>query len=585
MFAVPGWEVPASKLKTQQESRTEEERRTSNGNVQPSADDKISKKRKRGHAKINGTDVTKDNLAELWQKYIEDKNPLYQGEARPEPPKQKKKRQRKKRDSDPLEPGRAKDIQNAEGENVPPQKTTENGNGLIKYSKAPTVTSAALQDGKPHTQEPKPKEQGKKAKPPKERARSSNNSTLAMQNDPLSNASPHQLPTASAAIPILPPAPLSLPQTTKLTPLQTAMRAKLISARFRHLNETIYTTPSTHAFTLFSTNSEAFDSYHAGFRAQVASWPSNPVDIFIKEIQMRGAVGGPRSQKQLFRAERKKKGGKKENSTNDILGGATEVPGDYGGGLVKLDPLPRHQGSKVSTIIDLGCGDAQLHASLVPSSQSLKLNLHSFDLAQGAGLNAHLITVSDIAHLPLPDGSADIAIFCLALMGTNWTDFVKEAARVVRVGGECWVGEVRSRFAGTKDLERLIIKSGEQKRKVRKKKDDEEEDADLQKLGPPIQVEEDDTTTEKGRQGKPKEQHTDVAPFLEVFRRRGFVLKGEVDMRNKMFLRMRFLRIKDSGSSELKRRDGTRFVEADHDGSMDPEVESKVLKPCVYKTR
>ncbi|KAL8803682.1 MAG: hypothetical protein Q9182_003014 [Xanthomendoza sp. 2 TL-2023] len=585
MFAVPGWEVPASKLKTQQELRTKEERRTLNGNGQPSADDTKSKKRKRGHGKVNGTDVTKDNLAELWQKHIERKDTLYQGEARPEPPRQKKRRQRKKKDSDPLAAGKPKDTQGTQGEKVPPQIITGVDNDLIKHSKAPTVTSATLQDSKPHTQEPKPEEQEKKAKPPKARAMSRNDSTPTVQSEPLSNASPHQLPTAPATTRILPPAPPSLPQSIKLTPLQTAMRAKLISARFRHLNQTLYTNPSTHAFTLFSTNAEAFDSYHAGFRAQVASWPSNPVDIFIKEIQMRGAVGGPKSQKQLFRAEKKKKGGKKENSTNDILSEAGEIPVGYGGGFVKVDPLPRHQGSKASTIIDLGCGDAQLHASLGPFSLALKLDLHSFDLAQGAGPNAHLVTVSDIAHLPLADGSADIAIFCLALMGTNWTDFVEEAARVVRVGGECWVGEVRSRFAGTKDLERLKAKSSEQKRKIRKKKENDEDDADLQKVGEPIQVEEDDTVIGRGRQGKSKEQKTDVDPFLEVFRRRGFVLKGEVDRGNKMFLRMRFLRIKDSEGSELKRQDGTRFVESDCDGTMDPEVESKVLKPCVYKTR
>ncbi|KAL8699328.1 MAG: hypothetical protein Q9224_001460 [Gallowayella concinna] len=581
MFAVPGWAVPANKLKTQQESRTQEERQTYNGNDQSSTDDKKSKKRKRVYGKVNGTDVTKDNVAELWQKHIEGRDPLRKDEAGVNPPKQKRKRQRKPKDNDSLEGGKAKDTQDSQGENLPRQTDTENHNDFVKYTKAPANTSSALQNSKAHIQQSKPKGRGEKAKPPNPGARSRNGSTTK-QSDPSSNPS---LPTAPATIPTLPPAPPSLPQTTKLTPLQTAMRAKLISARFRYLNQTLYTTPSTQASTLFSNNSEAFASYHAGFRAQVASWPSNPVDIFIEEIQTRGAIGGPKSQKQLFRAEKKKKGGKKENSSDDTRSGAAELPEGDGGGFAKVDPLPRSQASKLSTIVDLGCGDAQLHASLVPFSQSLKLNLQSFDLAQGAGPNAHLVTVSDIAQLPLADGSVDIAIFCLALMGTNWTDFVKEAARVVRVGGECWVGEVRSRFAGTKDLERLKGKSSEPKRKPRKKKESEEEDDDIQKVGAPIQVEEDDTTTRKGQQGKSKEQETDVAPFLEVFRKRGFVLKGDVDMGNKMFLRMRFLRIRDSGDGEMKRKDGTRFVERDDDGIVDPEVESKVLKPCVYKTR
>lgn len=40
-----------------------------------------------------------------------------------------------------------------------------------------------------------------------------------------------------------------------------------------------------------------------------------------------------------------------------------------------------------------------------------------------------------------------VAIFCLALMGTDYGAFLKEAHRVLRSDGVLWIAEVRSRFA------------------------------------------------------------------------------------------------------------------------------------------
>ena len=55
--------------------------------------------------------------------------------------------------------------------------------------------------------------------------------------------------------------------------------------------------------------------------------------------------------------------------------------------------------------------------------------------------------VADSAHVPLPHSVADAAVFCLSLMGTNYIDFLLEANRVLKSGGELFVAEVRSRFA------------------------------------------------------------------------------------------------------------------------------------------
>ena len=54
-----------------------------------------------------------------------------------------------------------------------------------------------------------------------------------------------------------------------------------------------------------------------------------------------------------------------------------------------------------------------------------------------------------MAHVPLPDNSVDVAVFCLSLMGTNLADYIREARRVLKPAtGVMKVAEVRSRFEG-----------------------------------------------------------------------------------------------------------------------------------------
>ena len=42
--------------------------------------------------------------------------------------------------------------------------------------------------------------------------------------------------------------------------------------------------------------------------------------------------------------------------------------------------------------------------------------------------------------------SIDVAVFCLALMGTDYPSFLREACRVLKPSGILWIAEVRSRF-------------------------------------------------------------------------------------------------------------------------------------------
>jgi ribosomal RNA-processing protein 8 len=94
-----------------------------------------------------------------------------------------------------------------------------------------------------------------------------------------------------------------------------------------------------------------------------------------------------------------------------------------------------------AVVADMGCGEARLAAS-VPQT------VHSFDLVAA---NSR-VTACNIAHTPLPDASVDCVVFCLALMGTDYEQFLREAARVCKPGGKLLIAEVRSRVEGAGEV-------------------------------------------------------------------------------------------------------------------------------------
>ena len=89
-----------------------------------------------------------------------------------------------------------------------------------------------------------------------------------------------------------------------------------------------------------------------------------------------------------------------------------------------------------SSIGDFGCGDARIAQKL-----NKTMTVHSFDLVS---VNP-LVTACNIADVPLPNACLDMAVFSLALMGTDWPKFVKEASRCLKMGGILYIAEVQSR--------------------------------------------------------------------------------------------------------------------------------------------
>lgn len=511
MFAVPGWSVSADSLKA--EAVTD----SNQGSAQASKD----KKRKRGNGQQQQDSVDAESVAALWKSVVEGK-----GKGKGEGKGASKKRQRTGDDE------------------------ASGGKPDAKLPKSSKGDSANVElAGKEEKQKKRDDKSEKKQKQKQKKPSNGEKPTHSEPEQPVEAAAPAP---ATAPPPLPPPA-------KKLTPLQASMRQKLISARFRHLNETLYTRPSEEAFGLFQESPEMFEEYHEGFRQQVKVWPENPVDSFLKDIRLRAKVMPPG------------KGKPGANPTTQL----------------SKAPLPRTRGT--CTFADLGCGDAQLSKLLQDDKKKLHLQVNSYDLQAPNPL----ITKADIANLPLEDGSINVAIFCLALMGTNWIDFIEEAYRILHWKGELWVAEIKSRFGPVKGGSKgpVTHSVGARMKKAagkNKKKPD----------GDAVAGHEDDLAVEvDGIDDKRRE--TDVSAFVEVLKKRGFVLHGErreaIDLSNKMFVKMRFIKaanpVTGKGAKAPEptgRRDQRKTFEQhakeEQVNAVDLD-EASILKPCVYKIR
>ncbi|XP_059150746.1 ribosomal RNA-processing protein 8-like [Physella acuta] len=178
----------------------------------------------------------------------------------------------------------------------------------------------------------------------------------------------------------------------KAAELGNQAREKLKSARFRYINEQLYSCTGRDALTMFKADRDAFSVYHEGYENQVSKWPVNPVSVIIKQI--------------------------KDKPANLV-------------------------------IADFGCGDAKI-------AQSIPHKVHSFDLV---AVNDR-VTACEMSKTPLPNESVDIAIFCLSLMGTNISDYIHEANRVLKTGGILKIAEVVSRFSGVSQFIGSVSKHG-----------------------------------------------------------------------------------------------------------------------------
>jgi ribosomal RNA-processing protein 8 len=539
MFAVPGWAVSADLLQAAA-PKNNSSKEAEGAAVQ--ADSK-SRKRKRDEPKaLLELKVTSEDLQRSWNKEFGDGSSL-----KTKPPKRNKKNKQRQSETE----GSAAQLEVRTRHNVATvdESTSNSKDNPRKRKRKQKREDASVQSS--HAQRSLEKA---------ERDREINGS--AASDDPPKNDKEVETTTLKSSKKAIQHTleklqALPAPTVTTLTPLQVKMRDKLTSARFRHLNETLYTSPSSASLELFSASPDLFAEYHAGFSQQVReSWPENPVNGYIRDISGRAKVE--------FKMR------KQEPHANAL-------------------PLPRRKTGSC-TIADLGCGDAPLARAFQSKLKELSLKFHNFDLHMANTL----VTKADITNLPLRDGEADVAIFCLSLMGTNWISFIEEAWRILRGDGkgELWVAEVKSRF-GRVTRRKIVENSVGKKRKPQKS---------MSKFQSGTEAVDDDQEMFAEAEDSEAQDETDVSAFVEVVQRRGFVLQPQsVSKRNKMFVSMIFNKVGVPSAGKFKNlkwngqeyekvggaaKGQKKFINDNDQGhELSPEEEAKVLKPCVYKKR
>lgn len=100
---------------------------------------------------------------------------------------------------------------------------------------------------------------------------------------------------------------------------------------------------------------------------------------------------------------------------------------------------------------DFGCGEA-----LIAKALADKHTFHNYDFI---AINDNVIEC-DVAQVPLEDSCLDVAIFNLSLMGLNSADYIREAARTLKLDGQLWIYEVTSHFKNLQEFLSLIERLG-----------------------------------------------------------------------------------------------------------------------------
>ncbi|MEG3991285.1 zinc-ribbon domain-containing protein [Microcoleus sp. S28C3] len=95
-------------------------------------------------------------------------------------------------------------------------------------------------------------------------------------------------------------------------------------------------------------------------------------------------------------------------------------------------------------VADFGCGEA-----LIAKALASKHTVHSFDFI---AINDSVIEC-DMTHVPLEDSCLDVAMFNLSLIGLNMSDYIREAARTIKLDGQLWIYEVTSHI---KDIQGFV---------------------------------------------------------------------------------------------------------------------------------
>jgi SAM-dependent methyltransferase len=85
---------------------------------------------------------------------------------------------------------------------------------------------------------------------------------------------------------------------------------------------------------------------------------------------------------------------------------------------------------------DFGCGECLLRQAL-PGNHVIGIDHVAQD---------EQVIACDMASTPLEQATLDVAVFSLSLMGSNWTDYLREAFRTLRPYGHLFIAEPQKRW-------------------------------------------------------------------------------------------------------------------------------------------
>jgi len=404
---------------------------------------------------------------------------------------------------------------------------------------------------------------GDSTSPKKKRKKKKNNSdksnsTTEQTQETTSKPDPNNKPIANSiankdttkSTPQTKPSPtqklkISLPKSSQMSTLQKAFLERLTSSRFRELNEELYTHSSQHSFEYFTDNPELFDQYHVGFRKQVREWPVNPVDVIYKKIV--------KEYSNDKKKEKKEKGSASGGKSKDDGPVRKVVVADFGCGDAKLAArlLALELGNDGHTLAQAATNKKKKARSKDQGVDLCPFKVYSFDLVSGGNPR---VTPADMSNVPLPKESVDVGTYCLALMGTNVADFVREAWRVLKFNGVLRVAEVRSRFETASTAAADENKGGGKRAKLGNNRQ-QKQSKKLHKK---------DNSPDNGSDDAPPKPLMLLDEFIALMERCGFE-NTKMDQSNKMFLFMDFIKV--DGSKGLSQKE--RFT----------------AKPCMYKRR
>ncbi len=120
--------------------------------------------------------------------------------------------------------------------------------------------------------------------------------------------------------------------------------------------------------------------------------------------------------------------------------------------VVPYEEMIRWCQQRIGYVIgDFGCGEAKLAEAV-----SDRHIVHSFD---HIAVNENVVAC-DMAHVPLDDETLDVAIFSLSLMGANFSDYLREAHRTLKLDGQLHIIEATSRFTDREQFTKALKEFG-----------------------------------------------------------------------------------------------------------------------------